>query len=78
MQDNRLVDLPLSTPFLKLMCHGEIHNNVNERIGLLPGTNSCKKSIDDDLMVSSYISEESEKDWDSDPLKGHPDDSKPW
>ncbi|CAG2058398.1 unnamed protein product [Timema podura] len=31
LQDNRLVDLPLSQPFLKLMCHGEIQNNVNER-----------------------------------------------
>ena len=31
LQDNRLVDLPLSQPFLKLMCHGEIQNNINER-----------------------------------------------
>ncbi|KOX75373.1 E3 ubiquitin-protein ligase HECTD1 [Melipona quadrifasciata] len=34
LQDNRLVDLPLSRPFLKLMCHGDITNNVNEKIGL--------------------------------------------
>lgn len=60
------------------MCHGEIHNNVNERIGLLPYTNPCKKSVDDDLMVSSYISEESEKDWDLDPPKLYQDDSRPW
>lgn len=33
LQDNRLVDLPLSHSFLKLMCHGEIQNTVNERIG---------------------------------------------
>lgn len=31
LQDNRLVDLPLSLPFLKLLCQGEIHTNVNER-----------------------------------------------
>lgn len=75
LQDNRLVDLPLSTPFLKLMCHGEIHNNVNEKIGLLPGT---KKAADDDLMVSSYISEESEKEWELDPPKISQEDAKPW
>ena len=31
LQDNRLVDLPLSTPFLKLLCQGEIHTNIHER-----------------------------------------------
>lgn len=31
LQDNRLVDLPLSQPFLKLMCHGDIQCTVNER-----------------------------------------------
>ncbi|KAL0267404.1 UNVERIFIED_CONTAM: hypothetical protein PYX00_009683 [Menopon gallinae] len=75
LQDNRLVDLPLSTPFLKLMCHGEIHNNVNEKIGLLPGG---KKAADDDLMVSSYISEESEKEWELDPPKAQQEDARPW
>lgn len=30
-QDNRLVDLPLSHAFLKLLCQGEVVNNVNER-----------------------------------------------
>lgn len=31
LQDNRLVDLPLSLPFLKLLCQGEIHTNIHER-----------------------------------------------
>ncbi|EZA61155.1 E3 ubiquitin-protein ligase HECTD1 [Ooceraea biroi] len=34
LQDNRLVDLPLSRPFLKLMCRGDISNNVNEKIDI--------------------------------------------
>ena len=31
LQDNRLVDLPLSTPLLKLMCQGEISSAVKQR-----------------------------------------------
>lgn len=52
LQDNRLVDLPLSHAFLKLMCHGEIRNNVNERIGLV----GLRRDIEDDVMTSSIIS----------------------
>ena len=29
LQDNRLVDLPLSRPFLKMICQGEISRSVN-------------------------------------------------
>ncbi|XP_021929507.1 E3 ubiquitin-protein ligase HECTD1 isoform X4 [Zootermopsis nevadensis] len=76
LQDNRLVDLPLSQPFLKLMCHGEIQNNINERIGLLPG--SRRTNVEEDVMMSSYISEESEKELELDPPKLNPEDSKPW
>ncbi|GAB6021555.1 hypothetical protein CHUAL_004153 [Chamberlinius hualienensis] len=55
LQDNRLVDLPLSLPFLKLMCQGEISANVRERsIGKGP-------KVDLDAMISSTISEESEE-----------------
>ncbi|XP_043269545.1 E3 ubiquitin-protein ligase HECTD1 isoform X3 [Venturia canescens] len=56
LQDNRLVDLPLSRPFLKLMCRGDITNNVNERIGL---TGVTQESISSS-MASSFISEEGE------------------
>lgn len=31
LQDNRLVDLPLSLSFLKLICQGEIHTNIHEK-----------------------------------------------
>ncbi|XP_072765519.1 E3 ubiquitin-protein ligase HECTD1 isoform X5 [Anoplolepis gracilipes] len=58
LQDNRLVDLPLSRPFLKLMCRGDISNNVNEKIGL---TGITQDSISSS-MSSSFISEEGETD----------------
>ena len=31
LQDNRLVDLPLSYPFLKLLCQGEVSALVKEK-----------------------------------------------
>ncbi|XP_048516518.1 E3 ubiquitin-protein ligase Ufd4 isoform X1 [Dendroctonus ponderosae] len=74
LQDNRLVDLPLSKSFLKLMCHGEIQNTVNERIGLV----GIKKSTEEDIMASSYISEESEKELELDPPKLVTEDGRPW
>lgn len=74
LQDNRLVDLPLSKSFLKLMCHGEIQNNVNERIGFV----GLKRNTDEDIMTSSLISEESEKELEFDPPKLNVDDKKPW
>ena len=58
LQDNRLVDLPLSRPFLKLMCHGDITSNVNERIGLTGVTQESMSSS----MASSFISEEGDPD----------------
>ncbi|XP_024878263.1 E3 ubiquitin-protein ligase HECTD1 isoform X3 [Temnothorax curvispinosus] len=58
LQDNRLVDLPLSRPFLKLMCRGDISNNVNEKIGLTGVTQESMSSS----MSSSFISEEGEND----------------
>ncbi|XP_075224551.1 ubiquitin fusion-degradation 4-like isoform X4 [Lycorma delicatula] len=76
LQDNRLVDLPLSQPFLKLICQGDIQNNINERIGLLPRSRSG--AIDDDMMVSSLISEESEKELELDPPKIYTEEVKPW
>lgn len=69
LQDNRLVDLPLSNSFLKLMCRGEVHNVVDERIGAAPRR-------EEDLMTSSYISEESEKDWELESPRHEA--AKPW
>jgi len=39
------------------MCHGDVHNCVDEKIA----TSSPRK--EEDAMTSSYISEESEKEW---------------
>ncbi|KAK0175018.1 hypothetical protein PV327_008803 [Microctonus hyperodae] len=58
LQDNRLVDLPLSRSFLKLMCRGDITNNINERIGLTRVTQESLSSS----MTGSLISEEGEQD----------------
>ncbi|KAJ8931073.1 hypothetical protein NQ314_016102 [Rhamnusium bicolor] len=74
LQDNRLVDLPLSKSFLKLMCHGEIQNTVNERIGFA----GVKKMVEEDVMTSSFISEESEKELELDPPKIIMEEKKPW
>ncbi|XP_071056058.1 E3 ubiquitin-protein ligase Ufd4 isoform X3 [Onthophagus taurus] len=75
LQDSRLVDLPLSKSFLKLMCHGEIQNTVHERIGFA----GLKKSNDEDIMTSSLISEESEKELEFDPPKMiYSDEKRPW
>lgn len=67
------MDLPLSKSFLKLMCHGEIQNTVNERIGF-----AGLKRNEEDVMTSSLISEESEKEIELDPPKISIEDRKPW
>ncbi|CAH0382752.1 unnamed protein product [Bemisia tabaci] len=78
LQDNRLVDLPLSQPFLKLMCHGDIQNNINERIGMRHLNRSGFYDKEEELMMSSLISEESEKELELDPPKLHAEDTRPW
>lgn len=72
LQDNRLVDLPLSTPFLKLMCQGDVSARAPR---------PSRHAVDDpiDVMTSSLISEESEKELELDPPKATPvDDGRPW
>ncbi|XP_058800749.1 E3 ubiquitin-protein ligase HECTD1 isoform X3 [Phymastichus coffea] len=71
LQDNRLVDLPLSRPFLKLMCRGDITNNVNERIGLSSSNVTTQESMSSS-MASSFISEEGETDDNRDGLNLEP------
>ena len=89
LQDNRLVDLPLSRPFLKLMCQGEFANVKDRGIvcgpvksrmfgGMSSAFSSLLISGDDDLMTSSIISEESEKELELDPPKYRVVDSQPW
>lgn len=61
LQDNRLVDLPLSQPFLKLMCRGDITNNVNEKIGLTTSNVTTQESMSSS-MTSSFMSEEGDQE----------------
>jgi len=56
LQDNRLVDLPLSNPLLKLICQGEISRQV--------------KKQSDELMASSMLSVLSEESSDLDSSGG--------
>ena len=56
LQDNRLVDLPLSHPLLKLICQGDISRQV--------------KKQSEDLMASSMISVLSEESSDLDSSSG--------
>lgn len=60
LQDGRLVDLPLSNSFLQLLCHNKILSDTKKLTAL-------NKKFNEDPMVSSILSEESEIDV-SDPL----------
>lgn len=53
LQDGRLVDLPLSTQFLKLLCH----NKVLPKTRMMINTKTSE-----DIMMSSLMSEESDRD----------------
>uniref|UniRef100_T1J5Y0 E3 ubiquitin-protein ligase n=1 Tax=Strigamia maritima TaxID=126957 RepID=T1J5Y0_STRMM len=82
LQDNRLVDLPLSRPLLKLMCLGEVSCYVRQRTPMRNSYNSFRGShcppTSDDVMISSFISEESEKELELDPPKLRSDDIPAW
>ncbi|XP_055683179.1 E3 ubiquitin-protein ligase Ufd4 isoform X4 [Lutzomyia longipalpis] len=55
LQDGRIVDLPLSTPFLQLLCHTKSTKSRNISAG------SGLKS-NEDIMMSSIMSEESDRE----------------
>lgn len=55
LQDGRLVDLPLSSSFLELLCHNKILSDTKKLSAL-------NKKFSDDLMASSVMSEGSEID----------------
>lgn len=55
LQDGRLVDLPLSKSFLQLLCHNKILSNTQKLSALTTKTS-------DDIMASSIMSEESDRD----------------
>ena len=49
LQDNRLMDLPLSTPFLKLLCQGEVSHSVKAERPVV----SSSPDMLEDIMTSS-------------------------
>ena len=60
IQDNRLVDLPISQPFFKLLCMGDIKSNMSKllyhsRSGL--STSTTTTTIDSTLSERHFLSE---------------------
>ena len=80
IQDSRLVDIPLSRPFLKLMCMGDVVDNVAHayRELLCHDDLSAESPADDDLTPT----EETEKEIIYDPPKKntvkHSESAAPW
>jgi len=68
LQDNRLVDLPLSKPFLKMLCQGEISTIVKQHANITstqattvaPGVEGCEDPMTSSTL--SVLSEESDMD----------------
>ena len=62
IQDNRLVDIPLSHPFLKLMCMGDVVDNVSqsyrELLCRVESPDDFSSLIDDDLTPTEDINKE--------------------
>lgn len=55
LQDGRLVDLPLSKSFLQFLCHNKILSNTRKLSAL-------NAKLNEDIMASSIMSEESDRD----------------
>ena len=67
IQDSRIVDIPLSRPFLKLMCSGDVVDNISQNYRQLTRLDS----VDDtpDLSPRSLDEEEEDKELILDPPK---------
>ena len=63
LQDNRLIDLPLSRPFLKLLCMGEVGQGLSRQLTLSSLDSSSGgdmgRSIGADTLTESWLSEDS-------------------
>ncbi|XP_076442551.1 E3 ubiquitin-protein ligase HECTD1-like isoform X4 [Babylonia areolata] len=63
LQDNRLIDLPLSRPFLKLLCMGEVGQGLTRQLTLSSLDSSSGgemgRSIGADTLTESWLSEDS-------------------
>ena len=63
LQDGRLIDLPLSRPFLKLLCMGEVGQGLTRQLTLSSLDSSSGgdmgRSIGADTLTESWLSEDS-------------------
>lgn len=68
LQDGRIVDLPLSNSFLQLLCHNKNlpkgNNSTSHKLAADRHRQLVQKSAED-IMISSIMSEESERDAES-------------
>lgn len=70
IQDSRLIDLPLSVPFLKLMCMGEVGHNITQQYtqSLARTTSNMTESVTSEGS-EIFMGEEMDKELILDPPK---------
>ncbi|KAK3576282.1 hypothetical protein CHS0354_036017 [Potamilus streckersoni] len=79
IQDSRLIDMPLSTPFLKLMCQGEVGHHITQKYSLSKAssnmTESYQSSEGSDIVIGV---EDIDKELIFDPPKSRGPACPPW
>lgn len=81
IQDSRLIDMPLSRPFLKLMCMGEVGHNITQQFSELAHrlgedmTSSWTSQLSDHMISST---EDMDKELILDPPKFRQPSTPPW
>ena len=75
LQDNRLIDLPLSRPFLKLMCLGDVGQNLTQQHRGYGSMLESWHSESSDMITSI---EESEKEMKLEGSRTRLSPSQPW
>lgn len=79
IQDSRLIDMPLSTPFLKLMCQGEVGHHITQKYSLSKAssnmTESYQSSEGSDIVIGV---EDTDKELILDPPKSRGPACPPW
>ncbi|XP_052267734.1 E3 ubiquitin-protein ligase HECTD1-like isoform X2 [Dreissena polymorpha] len=82
IQDSRLIDLPLSTPFLKLMCMGEVGHNITQQFSLSLSKSSTTGSNMTESITSEgseiFLGDDCEKELILDPPKQRAPVAVPW
>lgn len=79
IQDNRLIDLPLSKPFLKMMCYGGSIRQTSKHCSYMPSqrnSSPCESFWTNEDLISS--SEYVDKELILDPPKTYQNTGPPW